>query len=226
MRTTRHECSTGCLELLEPRRLFAAIVTAVMGDDGIMVITGTSRADNVSVLEHFPGVGIYDIFANGRMIDQFGSGNAIRIDGRRGNDILSVAPGILIPATIVGRNGNDQITGGGGADSIDGGNGRDVLAGGAGADTLFGRQGNDNLDGGDQNDTLDGGSGRDNLVGGGGDDVLTGGRGPDTLDGNDGNDALDGGASRDLLTGGPGADVFNSTDRDSEVFDLTPDDSH
>jgi len=228
MRSTQINARGGCLtEWLEPRRQFAAaVVTAVMGADGVIVITGTRRADEIAVLEHFPGVTIYDVFANGALLTQFGGGNAIRIDGRGGSDALSVAPGITLPATILGGGGNDRITGGGGPDTLDGGAGGDVLAGGAGADMLLGRQGNDTLDGGDQNDALDGGAGRDNILGGAGDDVLTGGGGPDTLNGGDGNDALTGGGARDLLTGGDGTDTFAGGDSEREITDLTPEDSH
>jgi len=177
-----------------------------MGEDGVILITGTRRADEIAVLEHFPGVTIYDIFANGALLTQFGAGNAIHIDGRGGGDVLSAAPGIMLPAIVVGGGGNDRITGGGGADAIDGGPGRDVLSGLGG------------------DDHLSGGPGIDNLVGGEGNDVLNGGAGRDTLSGEAGDDTLTGGPARDAVTGGSGADTFSLRDRDQEITDLLGED--
>ena len=215
--------SRASLEPLEPRRLLAATVTATQGEDGVIVITGTRRADVIAVVEHFPGLTAYDVIANGTLLGQFG-GTAIRIAGRGGNDSLSVAGGITVPATILGEGGADTIVGGGGADLLDGGAGADALIGGAGADALFGRRGNDSLDGGDADDTFEGGAGRDVLLGGAGADVLLGGAGADTVNGGEGDDAVDGGGGRDLLTGGPGADLFASADRPAEITDKAPED--
>ena len=206
------------VETLEPRRLLAATVTATQGEDGVILITGTRRADDIAVVEHFPGLGVYDVMANGTHIGQFG-GTGIRIVGRGGNDRLSVAGGITVPATLLGEGGADTLLGGGGADLLDGGAGADALLGGAGADALFGRRGNDSLDGGDADDTFEGGAGRDVLLGGAGADVLLGEAGADTVNGGEGDDAVDGGDGRDVLTGGPGADSFAGTDRPTEITD-------
>ena len=218
--------STDWIDALETRRLLAASVTAVRGDDGAIVITGTRRADQIGVVEHFPGVAIYDVLGNGALVSQFGGGTAIRITGLQGDDDLSVATGITLPVTILGNGGRDTLGGGGGPDLLDGGVGADAVTGRGGADTLFGRRGADSLDGGDANDSLDGGAGRDVLIGGAGDDVLAGGAAVDTLDGGDGDDALTGGGGRDVLTGGPGADAFSKKDRPTEVLDLASEDTH
>ena len=210
------------IETLEARRLLAATVTATQGEDGVIVVTGTRRADDIAVVEHFPGLNVYDVIANGTHVGQFG-GTGIRIVGRGGNDRISVAGGIVVPATLLGEAGADTLLGGGGADVLDGGAGGDaLLGGGGGADALSGRLGNDALDGGDADDTFEGGAGRDVLFGGAGADVLLGEAGADTLNGGEGDDAVDGGGGRDVLTGGPGADHFASTDRLAEVTDTGP----
>jgi Ca2+-binding RTX toxin-like protein len=76
-------------------------------------------------------------------------------------------------ATIIGTDGNDNLTGSAADDDI---------FGLAGADTLRGEAGDDLLDGGSGNDTLKGGSGDDVLRGGAGSDALQGGSGFDTAD--------------------------------------------
>ena len=227
MRTTHHtEPAPIALESLEPRRLLAASVAAVAGEDGVIVVTGTPRRDRISVVQHAPGVPEYDVLANGGLVAQFGSASTgIRIGGRGGNDVLSVSLNITLACTILGGAGSDHITGGGGPDSIDGGPGHDALAGRVGTDRLLGRHGDDTLYGGDHDDTIDGGPGRDHLVGGAGNDILAGGTGADTLDGGEGDDVIAGGRAHDLLSSGPGADTFDSADHDTEIFDPASEDS-
>ena len=211
------------LEHLESRRLLASTVTAVQGADGMIVITGTGRGDDIAVVEHFPGLPIYDVLADGTHIGQFG-GTAIRIIGRRGDDDLTVSAGITVPATVIGGSGSDKLTGGSAANVLDGGAGADTLLGRTGADVLFGGHGNDSLIGGESNDTLVGGGGSDVLMGGAGDDLLYGRAGVDTINGDHGNDTIEGGGGRDALTGGPGADHFTTKDRATEILDLGPED--
>ncbi len=81
--------------------------------------------------------------------------------------------------TIVGTNGNDNLTGTSGADTIQGRDGNDAI---------YGLAGNDNIDGDKGNDRIDGGAGNDRLNGGQGDDTLTGGAGNDNIDGGSGLD--------------------------------------
>jgi Ca2+-binding RTX toxin-like protein len=210
---------------LEPRRLLSAAVTAVMGTDGVIVVTGTGHGDEIAIVQHAPGAQAYDVLANGAVVGQFAASSAIRVEARGGDDVVSVADGITLPATVVGGVGNDQITGGAGDDSLDGGGDRDRLTGGAGNDTLSGGQGQDGLHGGDGNDTLEGGKGRDGLAGDAGDDAISGGAGNDAIDGGDGNDTLSGGRQRDMISGGPGADRFVKDEQDNEILDLSPEDS-
>jgi Ca2+-binding RTX toxin-like protein len=214
------------IESLEPRRLFAVatVMVAVNPSDGFLEITGTRRRDEITVVEHFPGSGIYDVQFAGTF-QQGTTQTGIRIMGGKGNDVLTInvnAP--IVPVTILGENGNDTLRGSPGDDVLDGGNGRDELDGLAGNDTLRGGAARDILTGGDGNDSLDGGASNDILFGNGGNDMLMGDRGRDTLDGGDGDDFLDGGFSLDRITGGPGADSFATSDRDKELLDVGPDD--
>lgn len=196
----------GHIETLEERRLCAAVPTIVRADDGTLVITGTRKADRIAVVEHFPGIGLFDIFINDLPFQQWGGG-AIRADGRGGADTISVGITAGPPVTVLGGPGNDTLSGG---------FGEDVILGGPGRDTLDGFNGNDTLDGGGGNDVINGGPGNDTLTGGGG---------ADTIDGGDGDDTIVGGARRDQLTGGAGADAFSIRDRETEITDLLAEDT-
>jgi len=77
------------------------------------------------------------------------------------------AGGLRVPATLIGGEGNDAITGG---------LGDDALRGGAGDDELDGFLGNDTLRGGDGNDRLLPNVGTDTVAGGDGFDVVEYGR--------------------------------------------------
>jgi Ca2+-binding RTX toxin-like protein len=94
------------------------------------------------------------------------------------------------PATIVGTDaaerltgtvGRDVIVGRGGDDLIVAAGGNDLVCGGAGDDRIYGNNGKDRLDGGTGDDELQGGNGDDELVGGAGADRLEGGNGDDRV---------------------------------------------
>ena len=214
------------IESLETRRLLAAATVMVTTNpaDGFLEITGTRRRDEITVVEHFPGSGIFDVQFAGTF-QQGTTQTGIRINGGNGNDVLSInvnAP--IVPVTILGGNGHDTLRGSPGDDVLDGGNGRDDLNGFAGNDTLRGGVARDILVGGDGNDSLDGGAANDILFGNAGGDSLFGDRGRDTLDGGEGDDVLSGGLSRDKLTGGPGADSFATLEREQELLDFNSED--
>lgn len=114
-------------------------------------------------------------------------------------------------ATIVGTDGDDELSGtdgddvvslGAGFDSFRGGAGNDIVCGGPGRDSIHGEAGNDWLDGEDDADY--------NVVGGPGDDEVHGGPGDDgRLNGDDfsedgGDDQVYGGAGDDDIRGEPG----------------------
>ncbi len=82
-------------------------------------------------------------------------------------DIWDFTNVTLVGATILGRGGDDIITGTSSADSIQGGDGNDSLVGSGGSDNLSGGNGADSVNGGAGNDTLDGGTGNDTFIFGG-----------------------------------------------------------
>jgi DNA-binding beta-propeller fold protein YncE len=104
---------------------------------------------------------------------------------------IAVAPPICRgqPATIMGTDGNDALTGSpfpdviatlGGRDTVDAAEGDDVVCAGAGRDRAAGGSGRDRLFGEAGRDKLFGQAGRDKLVGGKGKrDRCTGGKGRD-----------------------------------------------
>jgi hypothetical protein len=161
---------------LEDRRLCAASIRAVFTDDRVIAITGTRRPDDVVVVDHFPGIGLYDVLADGAMVNQFAPGlapHSFRIEGRGGNDRLTVAVSLASPATLIGGDGNDTLSGAAGDDTINGGRGRDSLAGNAGDDRLAGGRGRDTFLGHEGDDILSGGAGRDTVTGGPGADTFS-----------------------------------------------------
>jgi Ca2+-binding RTX toxin-like protein len=176
---------------LVARQLFQAVAiesgSSLQGST--LVVSGSSRSDNISVLKQGKRILVLGAGATQRYwLTQISS---IVIDAHAGNDRVYVDPLLTAGVTIRGGVGNDVLFGAGGSDFIDGG---------AGNDFLFGMAGNDMLFGGDGNDYLYGGRGNDSLKGGAGDDWLFGELGNDTLDGEAGNDWLFGGAGEDLFT--------------------------
>lgn len=193
-----------------------AVITGVGLSNGTLYVIGS--ADNDSVHINAQGNGILKVHASFvpepfREFD-ISAVNQIISYLCQGDDQLTIAGNVSIPAIIHGDAGNDDLHGGGGPT---------VLLGGAGDDMLTGQSGRD---------ILIGGTGNDRLIGGSGDDVLIGGR--TTIDHNQ--DAalttalslwtnpaasyavrsaaistfltvLDDGAS-DKLTGAAGADLF------------------
>lgn len=75
------------------------------------------------------------------------------IDGGGGNDTIVGNPNLAFQ-TLLGGDGNDNITGGNGSDSIDGGAGNDVIKGGTGDDFITAGTGADTIDGGAGQDIL------------------------------------------------------------------------
>lgn len=81
----------------------------------------------------------------------------IAVYGGSGNDLIVVAPNVIVSAWLYGGAGNDILIGGAG---------NNVLIGDAGNDALVGRGGNDLLIGGADADLLLGGLGQDIYIGG------------------------------------------------------------
>jgi hypothetical protein len=130
------------LDALESRRvLSAAAVPAIV--DGILYISGTPRADEISVA----------VGRNGRVhacvnrvTTQFklGKVHGVVIDAGAGADRAGVA--IAVPAFILGGAGNDTLVSS---------SGDDYLSGGKGIDQLFADTGNDQIEGGEGTPTKD-----------------------------------------------------------------------
>jgi Ca2+-binding RTX toxin-like protein len=110
------------------------------------------------------------------------------VDTSGGSDRATVTNGA---AVMLGRAGDDTLTGWNGNDALYGGGGNDALYGGAGIDRMFGQNGNDQMFGGADNDVVLGGLGNDSVVGGAGNDSLSGGGGQDTLRGEAGDDSIE-----------------------------------
>jgi RTX calcium-binding nonapeptide repeat (4 copies) len=134
----------------------------------------------------------------------------VAIFGGNGDDQITVAPQLEVPA------------------HLEGGAGADKLNGGPLGDTLLGGFGDDTLSGGDGADVLDGGAGGDLVRGGAGDDsFLATDPGHDQLIGDAGNDVFHL-APRSVDTqiradGGAGDDTFNipASVRGSEIRIIT-----
>jgi Ca2+-binding RTX toxin-like protein len=140
---------------------------------------------------------------------------ATTVTGTNGNDTIACG-GASRGKKIIGRAGNDTITGTAFHDTINGGRGNDTLTGGGRGDILTGGRGSDTMTGGAGRDTLSGGRGSDTVSGSGGNDVLNGGLGIDTLSGGGGHDVLKGPASDgrvDTLNGGQEATPAKDPDR-------------
>lgn len=139
--------------------------------------------------------------------------------------------------TMVGKGGNDQLTGGAkndyiygdyklGGYSTTGIPGNDVLTGRGGDDYIYGEEGNDVLYGdfafgsgsGAGNDYLNGGSGNDAVYGEAGVDTLVGGTGDDYLNGGNDNDYLYGESGNDTLVGGYGNDYLSGGDQNDNLY--------
>src|SRR3990172_7888954 len=96
------------------------------------------------------------------------NGMAATIIGTDGNDNLSGTPASDIVSLGLG---NDKFNGNGGDDVICGGPGNDQLKGNGGNDQIFGEDGNDDLQGGNDNDYMIGALGNDKIDGGNGVDI-------------------------------------------------------
>lgn len=108
---------------------------------------------------------------------------------------------------IDGRAGNDFIAGSSAADNVWGGTGLDVIVGCDGNDTLRGGDGQDSLHGNEQNSETSGSSDSDTLEGDADADYIWAGPGNDTIRGGTGSDALHGGPGDDNVYGELGCDV-------------------
>ncbi len=121
----------------------------------MLVVDGTPGNDTINV---HPGRHAGDVLvtSNGVTRGPFHPTSRIVAFGYAGNDQITVARDIRLPAWLDGGDGNNFLVGGGG---------NSVLLGGGGNDTLIGRA---------NRDLLIGGGGQDVLVGMGGDILISG----------------------------------------------------
>ena len=112
------------------------------------------------------------------------------------------------PATIVGTDGDNDITGT---------DGPDVIAALGGNDEVRSLGANDLVCGGAGRDSLRGGSGKDTLLGQSGKDTLRGQAGKDKLLGKGGRDALNGGTAKDICKGGKKDDTAKKCEVEKSI---------
>lgn len=177
--------------------------------NGVLKIVGTNGNDELQINKVGNQYQIVGSFLTPTVIRYpVSQVQSIEIDMLAGNDHVNINDSVLIPVTVRGGDGNDEIKGGGGNDLIYGGAGNDDIDAGSGSDTVYADAGNDDVTGDAGNDTLYGGDGNDELEGDNGNDLLFGEAGNDELEGDDGNDILSGGSGNDELEGDTGFDFL------------------
>src|SRR5436190_18328675 len=62
--------------------------------------------------------------------------SSIRVNAGDGNDQVTIDPGVTVPTSLFGREGDDVLVGGSGPDILNGFTGNDTLVGGDGTDTV------------------------------------------------------------------------------------------
>ena len=211
-------------EPLESRQLLAADIS-LKGD--VLTIRGTNHNDLIDVarVASGPEAGMLQVSVNGqqKLFNDnptgagIGSISKIVIRGRDGNDQISIADNVYIPADITGNRGNDTIQGGAGNDLIRGGRGNDTLLGNDGSDSVDAGRGDDHIEAGAGADTCAGGAGNDTILGNEDADSIDGGRGDDQIDAGEGDDTCVGGVGNDLINGGDGKDTLNGDDGNDEI---------
>ena len=177
--------------------------------NGVLKIVGTDSEDRIKIIRaDSKYVVVSNFLPLNKMEFLVSQIQAIEIDVLGGNDEVDICENVLVPVTIRGGSGNDEIEAGGGNDVIYGGDGNDEIETGDGNNFVDAGAGNDEIEGGAGRDSIYAGEGNDEVSGEGGDDLLFGGAGNDKLDGEDGNDVISGGSGNDELEGGKGRDVL------------------
>jgi Ca2+-binding RTX toxin-like protein len=159
---------------------------------GALEIRGTKANDKITLrlAAGQPGTLQVDVGDDGSADFSFDRASITKIDVRAGagDDLVKIdesngAFSDVIPTTLRGGSGDDELVGGSGAVT---------LRGGAGDDKLIGGNGNELLSGGPGNDVADGNRGADTAVLGSGDDTFgwDPGDGSDVVDGQGGSDTM------------------------------------
>jgi Ca2+-binding RTX toxin-like protein len=130
--------------------------------------------------------------------------------GSAGNETLTLASTLTLPATVTAGGGNDTVQLGAGNSTVILGDGNDAVTGGNGNDTVtLGTAP------GKGNNTVTLGDGNDTVTLSGGNDTVTLGNGADTLTAGDGNNTVTVGNGTDTIQLGNGSNVVvegNGTD--------------
>lgn len=173
---------------------------------------------------------------SGGRTQEFDDVKRVNADGGAGNDTFIFKPGISIPVSIQGGDGNDHLEyDGTGNATMSAGAGDDNIITGSGADSVDGGSGKDHIETDGGSDTAIGGAGDDEIDGGRGDDMIWGdntdgtGSGKDFLDGNVGNNTITAGAGDDIVIGivrgaNTNADGGIGSDELDAQFGSNPDD--
>ncbi len=187
---------------LESRQMLAAVIT-FDGGTGVITVTGTAEADEVTITEN--GVeAIVTVTGGDTQAFDLESLFWLEFYGQTGDDI--VVNSSFVDTFLYGHGGNDTLGGGFGRDVIRAGPGNDIITGGNGPDELFGQDGDDTISGGSDADMIRGGNGADTINGGAGNDDLKGDAGDDIINGDDGDDTITGFTGVDTINGGNGDD--------------------
>jgi Ca2+-binding RTX toxin-like protein len=128
--------------------------------DGVLQIVGSSEGDHVTINKQGNGfLKVHADFLDTGNFQTFRTADVNKIIAYlcQGDDHLTIAGNVAIPAIIHGDAGNDHLKGGDGPAVLLGGCGDDKLVSGSGSHLLIGGLGSD---------ALVGGSGRDVLIGG------------------------------------------------------------
>ena len=195
------------MEMLESRLCLSAAVAAgaTLSSGGVLSVVGDRNAANtISVKLSSDGTQIDTAIGSDTQTFALSDVKRVVVMGGDEADTINVDltdANLNFSTVIIGRAGDDTITGGGENDVI------------------WGRAGNDVIDAGGGNDRVFGDSGDDVITGGAGDDKLFGGFGDDTIDGCDGNDVLVGGGDADSMTGGAGDDTVVGDSNEGDVLD-------
>jgi hypothetical protein len=176
------------IENLEQRRL----LTAVLLEDGILDVTGTSGNDVLNVkkviVNDVAKLKVYENGSGGRTISWFALAdvNGLRMSGLEGDDQIILDYGkdglIDLPASLIGGTGDDSLKGGAGNDQLIGGEGWDYLYGESGDDVLIGNSGIDYIFPGEETNEVYSGAGADRIMSVSDQDTYPKGEGKDTFE--------------------------------------------
>jgi len=195
------------MEILESRFCLSTAVAAgaTLSSRGVLSVIGDrSAANTISVKLSSDGTQIETAIGSDTRSFALSDVKRVVVMGGDQADTIDVDltdANLNFSTVIIGRAGDDTITGGGENDVI------------------LGRAGDDVIDAGGGNDTVLGEGGDDQIAGGAGDDKLLGGFGDDTIDGGDGNDHLAGGADADSMSGGADDDTVVGDSNEGDTLD-------